>query len=143
MRAIQTKKHLYLWNPWSDGVNKFKTATNGTSSYRAMQKIAKDDSQITPRLELFDHRIPEELYDIENDPDCLHNLIEKESKLAVVSELRNDLEKIMRETNDHALDAFLNRADPKSGPEYTAKKQDESTARRKGKRGKRTKKKAR
>jgi len=135
MRAIQTKKYLYLWNPWSDGKNKFKTATTGTASYRTMQKVAKDDSAIAKRLELFDHRVQEELYDIESDPDCLINLIDSTKHAETLGDLRAELEKKMRQSEDHALPAFLKR-DPKAGHAYTAKKQAESDARRANKRKK-------
>ena len=32
IRAVETKRYLYLFNPWSDGTRKFKTATTGTAT---------------------------------------------------------------------------------------------------------------
>ena len=130
MRAIQTKDYLYLWNPWADGTNKFKTATTGTASYRTMQKIAATDPKIANRLELFDHRVIEEIYHVKSDPDCLHNLIAETSHAKALATLRNQLEAVMRKSNDHALEAFLNRADPGAGHRYTAQKQAEANERR-------------
>ena len=130
MRAIQTKDYLYLWNPWSDGTNKFKTATTGTATYRTMVKKAKTNPSLARRLDLFDHRVPEELYHVKSDPDCLLNLIGDPAHFATLAELRARLEKMMRATDDHALAPFLERDDPAAGPAYTAAKQKEAKARR-------------
>ena len=50
MRSVQSKKFGYLFNPWSDGTRVFKTATTGTLSFRAMQKLAATDEKIAARL---------------------------------------------------------------------------------------------
>jgi len=91
MRGIHTRKFLYLFNPWSDGKRKFATATTGTMTYRRMNQLAKDDPAIAERLELFDHRVLEELYDIENDPDCLVNLVGKSQHAETHRRLREKL----------------------------------------------------
>ena len=76
MRAIQGRKYSYIFNPWSDGERVFKTATTGTIAYKEMQRLAAIDPEAAERLRLFDYRDPEELYDYENDPDALNNLID-------------------------------------------------------------------
>ena len=130
MRGIQTKDHLYLYNPWADGENKFKTATTGTVSYRTMVKEAAKNPAIAKRLELFDHRVQEELYHVSADPDCLVNQIDNPEHAKALAKARAHMEAIMKETNDHALAPFLKRDDPKAGPAYTAAKQAEATERR-------------
>jgi len=67
------------------------TATTGTMTYRRMNQLAKDDPAIAERLELFDHRVLEELYDIENDPDCLVNLVGKSQHAETHRRLREKL----------------------------------------------------
>ncbi len=134
MRGVQTKDYLYLWNPWSDGTNKFKTATTGTASYRTMRKVAETDPAIAKRLDLFDHRVTEELYHVKSDPDCLRNLVDDKEHAAALAELRKSMEKYMRDSSDHALEPFLKRADPKAGHAYTAAKQTEANERRAKKR---------
>ena len=134
MRGIQTRDHLYLWNPWSDGTNKFKTATTGTASYRTMVKVAQGDPAVAKRLELFDHRVPEELYHVSSDPDCLVNQIDNPEHARELAKVRFLLEAIMGQTDDHALAPFLKRDDPSAGPAYTAARQAESDARRANKR---------
>ena len=57
------------------GERVFATATTGTVTYRRLVALAKQDKRLAKRLDLYKHRVPEELYDVANDPDCLHNLI--------------------------------------------------------------------
>ncbi len=75
MRAVQSKRYLYIFNAWSDGQRVMKTATQGTFTYRRMKELAQTNAAIAARLDLFDHRVVEEFYDVASDPDCLTNLI--------------------------------------------------------------------
>ncbi len=137
IRGVQTRKHLYLFNPWSDGENVFRTATNGTATYRQMKKLAATDQKIATRLATMDHRNVEELYDVEKDPDCLHNLAGEEAHQDIKRTLQARLRRFMEESNDHALAPFLKRNNPTALAVYMKKVQDESVqrraARRKGK----------
>ena len=133
IRGLQTKTHLYLFNPWSDGTNIFRTATNGTATYRLMKQLAPSDNKIAARLATMDHRTVEELYDIEKDPDCLNNLAGDVASQTIKSRLQARLQKFMEESNDHALPAFLKRDNPDALAAYMKKVQDESAKRRKGK----------
>ena len=130
IRGLQTKTHLYLFNPWSDGTNIFRTATNGTATYRLMKKLAPSDNKIAARLATMDHRTVEELYDIEKDPDCLNNLAGDVASQTIKSRLQARLQKFMEESNDHALPAFLKRDNPDALAAYMKKVQDESAKRR-------------
>jgi len=130
MRGIQTKQFLYLFNPWSDGENKFKTATTGTFSYRAMQKRAEADPVMAERLRFFDHRVVEELYDVKNDPGCLNNLANHPDYRDHVVNFRSDLEAWMVTTTDHALEAIQNIKDPEAMYGYVALTQKEANDRR-------------
>lgn len=100
MRGIHTKRYLYLYNAWSDGQNQFATATTGTASYRDMQRLAKSDKRVRARLDLFDHRVPQELYDIQADPDCLHNLIDIPEFAEVKKRLTQKLAARLKEIED-------------------------------------------
>lgn len=100
MRGIHTPRYLYLYNAWSDGENKFATATTGTNTYRDMLRLAKTDKAIKQRLNLFDHRVPQELYDVEADPDCLQNLIASPSSQHVLNRLRKQLADRLAEIED-------------------------------------------
>ena len=138
MRGVQTKRFLYLFNPWSDGLNKFKTATTGTLSYSKMREYAATDPQMAERLHLFDHRVVEELYDVKNDPDCLYNLIDVPKYAETLNSLHATLEDWMITSKDTALVAFQNRHRPEIMYGHVAKLQAASDliqeAKRKAKR---------
>lgn len=100
MRGIQTRQYLYLYNPWSDGNRQFATATIGTMTYRQMVNRAKSEPEVAARLDLFDHRVLEEFYDVEHDPDCLNNLIDDPQIQSKLEQLRSQLVKSLQEMND-------------------------------------------
>ena len=100
MRRITTTDRLYLYNVWPNGERKFATATTGTSTYRQMVKLAPSNPTIAARLQLFDYRVVEEMYDIENDPDCLVNLINNPDYSSDVEALRSQLAESLAAMND-------------------------------------------
>tara|TARA_Y100000588_G_scaffold381105_1_gene466132 strand:- start:740 stop:2242 length:1503 start_codon:yes stop_codon:yes gene_type:complete len=129
MRGVQTKEYLYLFNPWSDGTNKFKTATKGTLTYVRMNEIAQTDPVMEERLRFFNHRVIEELYDIRTDPDCLNNLANHPDYRDQMDFSRATLKKWMVKSKDHALEALENLKDPESMYAYVARYQKEAYAR--------------
>lgn len=134
IRGVQSKQFLYLFNPWSDGENKFKTATTGTLSYVQMQERAKHDPLMAERLRFFDHRSIEELYDVENDPNCLNNLVNHPDYRPQLDTLRSTLTEWMINTDDHALVAMRNRKQPEVMYQYVADLQTEANARHEARR---------
>jgi N-sulfoglucosamine sulfohydrolase len=134
MRAIQTKKLLYIFNPWSNGERIMATATTGTPTYRRMAELAKTDEWIATRHDLYQHRVVEELYDIEKDPDCLANLIASPDHQEELAKLRTTLDSWMAGTGDPMLDVFRHRDDPAAREAYVAGQEKEAEA-RKPKRG--------
>jgi len=131
MRAVQTKRHLYIFNPWSNGERVFATATTGTATYRRMAALAKRDDRLAKRLDLYRHRVPEELYDVTNDPDCLQNLIEDTRHQAALTGLRAGLENWMKRTKDPMLRVFRNRNDAAQREAHVQKEEKEALERRK------------
>jgi N-sulfoglucosamine sulfohydrolase len=111
MRAVQTKDWLYIFSPWSDGKRVMTGATNGTSSCRQMRVLAKNDPQLARRIDLFDHRVPEEAYEVKYDPDALTNLVDKPEHSEQVAALEKAMEDWMIRTKDPLLEVFRNRAD--------------------------------
>ena len=136
MRAIQTKRYLYLFNPWSNGERVFATATTGTATYRRMAALASSDKNLAARLDLYKHRVPEELYDVANDPDCLHNLIAHPKDQAALPALHADLEAWMKRTADPMLEVFQKRADVNFREAYVQKVEKEALERRANRRRK-------
>ena len=131
MRAAQTKRYLYIFNPWSNGERVFATATTGTATYRRMAALAKRDDRLAKRLDLYRHRVPEELYDVANDPDCLQNLIGDARHQAALAALRSDLETWMKRTKDPLLAVFQKRDDAAHREAYVQKVEREAIERRK------------
>ena len=139
IRGLETPDYLYLFNPWSDGENQFRTATQGTVTYRKMKELAATDENIAARLELFDHRVVEEFYDMRNDPDCLHNLVDAKEHQKALTRHRQLLEREMKTSNDHALAVFQNREDPAARKAYMEKANEEAAERRASNRKKKKK----
>lgn len=135
MRSIQTQKYLFIFNPWSNGERIMATATSGTSTYRRMAQLAKSDPDINARHELYQHRVPEELYDIQCDPDCLHNLLQAPEHQQDLNVLRKRLEQWMVDTNDGMLTVFRNREDAAAREAYVAAQELEAAARKSGGKG--------
>jgi len=131
MRAIQTKTHLYLFNPWSNGKRIFATATNGTVTCKRMIELAKNDKAMNERLNLYRYRVPQELYQVKRDPDCLQNLIGSSNNQEVKNKLQKLLEEWMVKTGDPILECFRKREDPAFVEAYVQKLESESEARRK------------
>ena len=136
MRAVQTKRYLYIFNPWSNSERVFATATTGTVTYRRLVALAKQDKRLAKRLDLYKHRVPEELYDVANDPDCLHNLIAEPGHQAALPSLRSELEGWMKRTKDPMLAVFQKRNDAAYREAYVQKEEEEALERRKQRRGK-------
>ena len=130
MRGVQTHQYLYLFNPWSNGKRTMATATNGTATWKRMLILAKQNEDIKQRVDVMRFRTTEELYDISEDPDCLHNLAQSKDHQNTIKNLRKTLHEWMKKTNDHALISF----DPNNSEvmeAYVQSKQLESDNRRK------------
>jgi len=130
MRAVQTRRWLYLFNPWSNGTRIMATATTGTPTYRRLAELARSDKGLAARHDLYQYRVVEELYDVQNDPDCLTNLIEEPALQQELSGLRTALEAWMVKTGDHMLGAMRQRTDPAAREAYVQQKEQEAQARR-------------
>lgn len=132
MRGVQTHQYLYLFNPWSNGKRTMATATNGTATWKRMLELASKNEDIKKRVNVMRYRTVEELYDIKNDPDCLHNLAYSKSHKKTIKDLRDVLLEWMNQTNDHALVSFKP-DDTMAMEKYVQSKQIESDTRRKKK----------
>lgn len=111
MRAVETKDYLYVFNPWSNGTRVMGGATAGTATCRQMRVLAKADPQVAARVDLFDHRVPEEVYEVRYDPDALTNLIADASRQEEISALEKAMEDWMVRTKDPLLEVFRHRDD--------------------------------
>ncbi|MEM1227933.1 MAG: sulfatase [Planctomycetota bacterium] len=138
MRGITTRNRLYLYNPWADGERNFATATDGTSTYKRMVAMAKDDAAIAERVRLIDHRVLEEFFDIETDRDCLHNLIDDPEYAAEIDVLRQQLVDSLSAMEDPVA-PLLAAIDDSGLREQFMRTEDEKAAQAKAKSRKQTK----
>lgn len=118
MRAVQTKDWLYVFSPWSNGTRVMSGATAGTPTCRQMRVLAKTNEAVAARIDLFDHRVPEEAYEVRYDPDALTNLIAKPENAAQAAMLEKAMEDWMVRTNDPLLEVFRKRDDAAFREEY-------------------------
>jgi N-sulfoglucosamine sulfohydrolase len=88
MRAIQDRSHGYLYNAWSDGKAEFAVEASKSASMRAMRRAMLRDSSLAQRVDFYERRVPEELYDFARDPDALDNRIWEADSRSVREELR-------------------------------------------------------
>lgn len=133
MRCVQTREFAYIFSPWSNGQTLFTSETKVGLTYKAMKNAAQTDSVIAERVKLFDYRVLEEFYDLRTDPDALVNLIDDPKYASEIAAMRNMMEAKMRQTNDHALKAFLHRDDPAVLAQYMAERQAVTDTYKKGK----------
>ena len=129
-RSVISKDFAYIYNPWSDGERKFASATKGMAAYAEMNRLAKSDKLWKQRLELYDHRVQEELYNYEKDPDALQNLIKLKEYETKLNDLRKAMTQFMKESNDPLLKLFENRNDESLIAAHLKKVDAESKARR-------------
>ena len=110
MRCVQDGKYGYIYNPFSDGKHRYRNNNEG-KCMAAMNAAAGDNPQIADRIQLFRYRVAEELYDLQQDPNCLHNLAGMPEHRSAMQALQTRLVGHMRRTQDPMLAAFQNRDD--------------------------------
>jgi len=110
MRCVQNETFGYIYNPFSNGSYWYRNNNEGLSM-AAMNQAAKTDPEIAARVDLFRYRVPEELYNLKNDPNCLVNLIDEAAHQATLESMRNKLAKHMTSSHDPMLKAFQHRDD--------------------------------
>ncbi len=74
-----------------------------------MDAAAKEDAGIAERVNDFQYRSPEELYDFESDPNALNNLIDDPDQQTRISVFRSILLDWMERKEDPILEDFRGR----------------------------------
>ena len=102
MRCVQNKRFGYIFNEWSNGEKAFGLSSTPLN-WNAMLKAGETDPKWKERATMFRHRVPEEFYDFENDPDALNNLIDETEHQAEIGRMRRQLTEWMEQTEDKIL----------------------------------------
>jgi arylsulfatase A-like enzyme len=103
MRAVRTKKYKYIKNYYPDRPymqpNKYKETEYPVWNH---MKELYGQGKLTTEQALFcaPTKPPEELYDIQADPDELHNLASSSMHQKTIKKFRRILEKWIKETDD-------------------------------------------
>jgi N-sulfoglucosamine sulfohydrolase len=118
MRAVESQRFLYIFNPWSTGNRTMFSATNDTRTHKRMTELGKVNAQVAARLDLLEHRVLEEFYDVQSDPDCLVNLIANPTYQNEINLYRKSLEGWLRDMQDPMLAAFVAREKPEALEAY-------------------------
>jgi hypothetical protein len=66
----------------------------------------KDYNRYKERAQFYLYRVPEELYDTEQDPGCMHNLIDDPDHRQVRDAFRSEMESLLKGTMDHELENY-------------------------------------
>ena len=110
MRCLQNAEFAYIYNPFSDGKHRNRNNNEG-NTMAAMIRAATDDPAIAARIQLFRYRVPEEFYNLEKDPNCLHNLIDNPEYAPKIAKMQQKLRAWMAKMSDPMLPAFDKRKD--------------------------------
>ncbi len=129
MRCVQNKRYGYIFNAWANDKREFKNESQAGRTFKAMRQASKTDSSIARRVDFFLHRMVEEFYDFQKDPDALHNLINDPDYKNEIKKFQTALEKWMRENGDGALEAFINRSNPQILNAFMEQQQKEASNR--------------
>lgn len=109
MRSVQNAKYGYIVNFWSDGKKRITGDALSGRTFQAMKQAAESDEAMAERVQLFQYRVPEELYDYHADPDGLVNLIDDPNLQEVTKHLKQLLHAEMQRTHDPLLSEFEDR----------------------------------
>lgn len=111
MRAIESRRYIYIFNPWSRVGAGYRNNNEG-DTMKAMQEAAQNDGSIAQRIRFFRDRHPEEFYDLWKDPGCLNNLILQPEYAREIEKFRQHMNRWMVETKDPTLTMFIHRSLP-------------------------------
>jgi N-sulfoglucosamine sulfohydrolase len=106
MRALQDRRFGYIYNAWSDGRTVLHNESQDGLTFKAMREAARQDVRVNERVQLFLHRVPDELYDFQTDPGALKNLVDDPKYATERERLRAALLREMEAVKDPLLPDF-------------------------------------
>ncbi|MBR8534479.1 sulfatase-like hydrolase/transferase [Carboxylicivirga sediminis] len=105
-RKVHNTQYAYIFNPWHDGRTTYNSSSLGASFFETMLNLGQTDSYWQERCDFILTRIPEEFYDVANDPDCLNNLIDDPGYADEIEAYRQYLLEEMQQSSDPILSVF-------------------------------------
>ena len=112
MRCVQGSKFGYIYNFWADRELAMTGDSSGGITWKAMIEAAETDPEIAKRVELYKHRVPEEFYNLQDDPNGLNNLADDPAYAQELEKFRLKMAEMMKRYDDPAHEAYRNRNTP-------------------------------
>lgn len=106
MRGYQNKKYGYIYNSWSSPDVFFHNDSKFGRTYPAMKEAAKTDEKMKQRVDFYDHRVKEELYDFQIDKNALNNLAYNDEYKDVLNMMRAKIRENMEKSRDPLIEDF-------------------------------------
>ena len=100
VRAVTTKKYKYLRNYLTDRSFMQPQYRDGRAHMEVCRQLYKEGKLNEVQAFKWGPRVPEELYDLENDPHEINNLADDPAYAEVLAEHRAILERWVKETDD-------------------------------------------
>jgi N-sulfoglucosamine sulfohydrolase len=104
IRCVQDDQYAYLYNAWHDGLKAYNIGDGTTSNF--IRSAGESNEAFAEYRDFLYYRVPEEFYDIQNDPHMLNNLINDAGMQSTIAGFRAKLETWMRDTNDFKLQTY-------------------------------------
>ena len=98
IRSVRSKKFKYIRNFTPE--TKFQNACTKSSIFKSWQKKAENDKDAADKVERYENRPAEELYDITQDPYEWKNLAGNPEYAKIKAELKGELDRWMEEQGD-------------------------------------------
>ena len=100
-RAVRSGRYLYIWNAYPDLPDTPPADAVRSPTYRAMLELLEKNGLNSRQFDCFVRPRPiEELYDLENDPHALDDIIGRPAARQVHGEMRRALADFQRTTGD-------------------------------------------
>lgn len=112
MRAVQSQEFLFIWNAWPGERNidpDVPLVYDGHIDpltglcWKSMKEAAERDPGLNERVQFLIHRVPEEFYDLTDDPYCMRNRIDAPEYREKIDEMREMVVRQMEKTGDPLL----------------------------------------
>ena len=118
MRAIRTERYKYIWNlsPERAFTNHITNSNNfrgngGAGLFNSWLARANQDTDARDRVRHYQHRPPEELYDLRKDPHELNDVAAGTAYQDVKADLREQLTRWMEQQRDEGRQSWSTRFD--------------------------------
>lgn len=114
IRTVRSDQYRFIWNLTPDG--RFQNACTTSKEFASWRALAaKGDKDAVEKVKRYEFRPEFELYDVTKDPLELDNLADNPEFAASMKELRNELERWMKQCGDQGKQTEMEALDHMTG----------------------------